>query len=181
MISVTWKIGYLPVHQVRVLVLELRLEVVVGETVALQLVHLLLQIADLLREGQRETKLLSAGQPSRTQAIFRLDQTVSDCGNGCKVKRSNWRVSKSVQAGTVTGSRLSIPATALLSNVIYCWWQWHHHGKRRIVTAEGFLQIGEKNILFLLQLELIIGHCEIHQLLISLWCLIILAVSVHLQ
>lgn len=47
-------------HEVRVVVLEFRLEVVVGEAVAFQLGHLLLQIADLLREGGRETKLLLA-------------------------------------------------------------------------------------------------------------------------
>lgn len=41
-------------HEVRVLVLELGLEVVVGVAVALQLGYLLLQVADLLREGGRE-------------------------------------------------------------------------------------------------------------------------------
>lgn len=66
-------------HEVRVLVLEFRLEVVVGEAVAFQLVHLLLQIADLLRDGRRETKLLSATELSHIQVVYQLGRTEYNC------------------------------------------------------------------------------------------------------
>lgn len=73
---------FLPVYKLCVFLFELRLQVAVGQTVALQLCHLLLQVADLRGDNQA----FSSSHRTNMEASGGNEQP-SDLGHSCTHRR----------------------------------------------------------------------------------------------